>query len=97
MNHHPDAPRIKLTESTDAKNGRLSDPRTKQTKEPHTMNQTITIERRDQYGATVYRPVCEAAQAFADIAKTKTLTAQALTQIKKLGYQINITQPATTF
>jgi hypothetical protein len=61
------------------------------------MNQTITIERRDQYGATVYRPICEAAQAFADIAKTKTLTAQTIAQIKKLGYQINVTQPATTF
>ena len=61
------------------------------------MNQTITIERRDQYGATVYRPVCEAAQAFADIAKTKTLTAQTIAQIKKLGYQINVTQPDTTF
>ena len=45
MNHHPDAPRIKLTESTDAKNGRLSDPRTKRTKEPHTMNPRDLIDQ----------------------------------------------------
>jgi hypothetical protein len=40
MSQYTDAPRIKLTESTDAKNGRLSDPRAEPTKEPHTMNDT---------------------------------------------------------
>ena len=45
MNHHPDAPRIKLTESTDAKNGRLSDPRTKPAKKSTTMNSRDLIDQ----------------------------------------------------
>lgn len=61
------------------------------------MNQpTITIERRDQYGATVYHPVCPAAQTFAAIAKTKTLTPQAIAQIKTLGYAVTVKHPQPT-
>ena len=61
------------------------------------MNQTITVERREQYGAPAYHPVCEAAQTFAAIAKTKTLTVQTLAQIKKLGFQVNVKQQASNF
>jgi hypothetical protein len=57
---------------------------------------TITVDRRDQYGSTVYHPACPAAQTFAAIAKTKTLTAQALAQIKTLGYAVTVTNPETT-
>lgn len=57
----------------------------------------ITIEKRDQYGATVYHPKDEAAQLFAQIAKTKTLTIDALNAIRALGYQIEITYPKTHF
>lgn len=53
----------------------------------------ITIEQRDQYGAPVFHPVCDQAQLFARIAKTKTLTPDALAQIKALGYAIEVQQP----
>jgi hypothetical protein len=55
--------------------------------------QKITIERRDQYGAPVFHPVCEQAQLFARIAKTKTLTPETLRAIKSLGYQLEIIHP----
>ncbi len=55
----------------------------------------ITIERRDQYGAPAYHPINDAAQLFARIAKTKTLTPDALAAIRALGYQIEITHRTT--
>jgi hypothetical protein len=57
----------------------------------------ITIERRDQYGAPVYHPIDDAAKAFARIAKTKTLTPDALAMIRALGYEIEVKHPAATF
>jgi len=57
----------------------------------------ITIERRDQYGAPVYHPIDDAAKAFARIAKTKTLTPDALALIRALGYEIEVKHPAATF
>ena len=57
----------------------------------------ITIERRDQYGTPVFHPVCESAKTFAAIAKTKTLTPEALFLIKSLGYQIEVKHPETAF
>ena len=55
----------------------------------------ITLERRDQYGAPVYHPIDATAKAFARIARTKTLTPDALALIRALGYQIEITHPKT--
>jgi hypothetical protein len=61
------------------------------------MNQpTITLEMRAQYGAPAYFPVCPAAQTFAAIAKTKTLTPQAIAQIKTLGYTVTVKHPEPT-
>ena len=57
----------------------------------------ITIERRDQYGSVVFHPVCAIAKAFADIAKTKTLTLDALGIIKGMGYEIEVKHPETAF
>jgi hypothetical protein len=57
----------------------------------------ITIERRDQYGAPVYHPIDDAAKAFARIAKTKTLTPDAIALIRALGYEIEVKHPAATF
>lgn len=57
----------------------------------------ITLERRDQYGAPVYHPIDDAAKAFARIAKTKTLTPDALALIRALGYEIEVKHPAATF
>jgi hypothetical protein len=56
----------------------------------------ITIEQRDQYGAPVFFPVCDHAQRFARIARTKTLTPDALQLIKALGYQIEVQRPTVT-
>lgn len=53
----------------------------------------ITIERTNQYGVTVYRPICETAHNFARIAQTKTLTTQALQIIRAMGYQIELAEP----
>ena len=53
----------------------------------------ITIEQRDQYGARVYPPLDDTARAFASIAKTKTLTLEALQLIRALGYEIEIKHP----
>ena len=57
----------------------------------------VTIERRDQYGAPVYHPINETAQTFARIARTKTLTPDALALIRALGYEIEVKHPETTF
>jgi|TARA_B110000046_G_scaffold38021_1_gene41622 hypothetical protein len=48
----------------------------------------IKVEIKDQYGRQVVHPVCQTAQLFAALAGTKTLTAEARTVIKKLGYAI---------
>ena len=53
----------------------------------------ITIEQRDQYGARVYHPLDDTARTFASIAKTKTLTLEALQLIRALGYEIEIKHP----
>jgi hypothetical protein len=52
----------------------------------------ITVVVKDQYGCQVVHPACPKAQAFASIAGTKTLTHQAIKQIKALGYAINVQQ-----
>jgi hypothetical protein len=57
---------------------------------------SITVERRDQYGAPVFHPVCDQAQTFARIAKTKTLTLDTLALVKLLGYRVEIKHPETT-
>jgi len=52
----------------------------------------ILVTIRDQYGAQVIHPVCEKAKTFAALARTKTLTHEAIKQIKTLGYQIDFQQ-----
>jgi hypothetical protein len=52
----------------------------------------ITVTIRDQYGAQVIHPVCEKAKTLAALARTKTLTHEAIKHIKALGYQINVQQ-----
>lgn len=60
------------------------------------MNMTVTVERRDQYGAVVFHPVNETAKTLALIARTKTLTLDTLAHAKTLGYVIEVTHPKTT-
>ena len=53
------------------------------------MNQII-IEPRDQYGAVVFHPINEAAKLFAQLAKTKTLTRDAIEIIESLGFEVAV-------
>jgi predicted type IV restriction endonuclease len=55
---------------------------------------TITVQIKNVYGNTTVYPVCEKAKIFAAMAGTKTLTLQAVAQIKLLGYAITV-QPQT--
>jgi hypothetical protein len=49
---------------------------------------TITIQVDKAYGGFLFYPVCDKAKTFAEIAKTKTLSYQAIKSIKKLGYEV---------
>ena len=49
----------------------------------------IVVETRTVYGVTTHYPACPAAEVFARLAGTKTLTANALRDIKALGYEIH--------
>ena len=50
----------------------------------------ITVQIKNVYGTETIYPVCEKAKLFAALAGTKTLTLQAIAQIKLLGYSINV-------
>ena len=52
----------------------------------------ITVEIKSQYGATVIHPVCDKAKTFAQIAGTKTLTRDAIQNIKSLGFIVEVRQ-----
>jgi hypothetical protein len=53
----------------------------------------ITVREDKNYGIRTIYPHCEAAQIFARIAGTKTLTAHALRDIAALGYTIEVFSP----
>lgn len=52
----------------------------------------ITIRCEKNYGCEVFYPACPAAELFARIAGTKTLTTHTLRDIDLLGYEIEIEQ-----
>ena len=52
----------------------------------------ITVKIKSNYGQEMIYPVCEYAQRFALIAKTKTLSSDTIRQIKQLGYSIECQQ-----
>ena len=52
----------------------------------------ITVKIKSNYGTEMIYPVCEYAQRFALIAKTKTLSRDTIRQIKQLGYSIECQQ-----
>ena len=52
----------------------------------------ITVEIKSQYGAYVIHPVCDKAKTFAQIAGTKTLTRDAIQNIKSLGFTVEVRQ-----
>lgn len=55
----------------------------------------IEVSIRTVYGARRIDPECDKARLFANIAGTKTLTDDAIEQIKALGYTVRVvaTQP----
>jgi len=53
----------------------------------------VQIEVVDHYGTPRYYPICENAKKFAKIAKTKTLTMDALRVITSLGYFVKMQEP----
>ena len=52
----------------------------------------ILVKIGNNYGNEVIYPICDDAQVFASIAKAKTLTAETIAAIKRLGYKINVEQ-----
>ena len=53
----------------------------------------IQVLRKEIYGKTVFYPVCEKAILFAAIAGTKTLTHDAIRQIKAIGFNVTTVHP----
>jgi hypothetical protein len=53
----------------------------------------IAIEIKSVYGNETIYPVDENAKLFARLAGTKTLTRQAISHIKALGYEVKVKQP----
>ena len=54
------------------------------------------VEIREVYGTKTIYPLNEQAQLLAQIAGTKTLTAQTVKLAKLLGFHFEIVQPITT-
>lgn len=50
----------------------------------------ITVKIKSVYGLETVYPACPAAELFAKIAGTKTLTSHALRDIQSLGYEIAV-------
>ena len=50
----------------------------------------IQVQVKSVYGVEKVYPVCKAAQLFAQIAKSKTLTKDTLVDIFLLGYEIKV-------
>ena len=50
----------------------------------------ISVKIRNAYGRDIIDPVCDKAKLFAEIAGTKTLTAEAIYKIIALGVKLNI-------
>jgi hypothetical protein len=50
----------------------------------------ITVKIRDVYGKEAVCPACQKSLAFARIANSKTLTERALTEIRALGYEVEV-------
>lgn len=52
----------------------------------------IQVKVKNVYGNEMIYPVCASAQAFAELARQKTLTHRELMVIKRLGYTIEVVQ-----
>jgi len=52
----------------------------------------IIIEQKQVYGKTLFYPVCQTAQIFSSLTKTRTLDRFQLQKIQGLGYSIELKQ-----
>ena len=59
---------------------------------PETNDKAVVVMVKDIYGRQTIYPVCPQAKVFAQLAGTTTLTPQAVTLIRTLGYQVNVQQ-----
>jgi hypothetical protein len=57
------------------------------------MDKRIVVSVRTVYGNDVVYPACPDSAVFAQIAGTRTLTADTLRRIERLGYRIEIEAP----
>ena len=57
----------------------------------------IIIEQKQVYGKTLFYPVCQTAQIFSDLTRTKTLDRFQLQKIQGLGYSIELKQPEVSW
>ena len=57
---------------------------------------TIKVRIDTNYGVRAVYPNCAQSRLLAQLAGTRTLTSQALKNIKALGYQIEVYQPVVT-
>jgi hypothetical protein len=62
----------------------------------NTMQQTLIIEAKSNYGNQVFYPVNECAKLFAEIAGTKTLGLDTIKKAKLLGFAVEVKQPSFT-
>jgi hypothetical protein len=54
------------------------------------MSTTVTVRIANNYGQRAVYPACDTARKLADLIGTKTFTDRAISQIKALGYSINV-------
>lgn len=54
----------------------------------------VKVEARSVYGQTKVYPACDRAHLLAELVGAKTFTPQALSLIKRLGYQVVEVTPA---
>ena len=52
------------------------------------MEMSVLVNVKNCYGNILYYPACSNARVFAEIAGSKTLTADTMRKIKKLGYNV---------
>lgn len=57
------------------------------------MSGPVIIEVRHVYGVATAYPACPTSVLLARLAGTKTLTAEALSTIRALGYAVTVKQP----
>jgi|TARA_R100001443_G_scaffold21636_1_gene33872 hypothetical protein len=53
----------------------------------------IQVTHKSHYGTDYLYPACSNARAFCSIAGKKTLTSDIITNVKKLGYEIELIAP----